>query len=220
MDLRVSFILICAVLCCLRVAESLSAVRSCKRIWHGRCRLHMGGSSYGKLFQISTFGESHGAGVGVVVDGCPPRIPLSSVDIQAELDRRRPGQSRITTPRSEDDLVEILSGVEGGVTTGTPIALLVRNVDQRSRDYAEMNTAYRPSHADAAYDAKYGVRTVAGGGRSSARETIGRVAAGAIARKILHMYCGVEIVAYVHSVQDIALQPGDVNHDTVTREMV
>lgn len=156
----------------------------------------------------------------MVVDGCPPRVPLSDVDVQVELDRRRPGQSRITTPRSEDDVVEILSGVEDGVTTGTPIALFVRNADERSRDYAELNAAYRPSHADAAYDAKYGVRTVAGGGRSSARETIGRVAAGAIARKILRMYCGVEIVAYVHSVQEIALRPGAVDHNTVTREMV
>mmetsp|Transcript_31483 Transcript_31483/g.53117 ORF Transcript_31483/g.53117 Transcript_31483/m.53117 type:complete len:246 (-) Transcript_31483:1017-1754(-) len=184
-----------------------------------RLRLYMGtGNSFGKIFKISTFGESHGKGVGVIIDGCPPRIPLSESDIQTEMDRRRPGQSRLTTPRDEQDIVEILSGTVNGVTLGTPIGMTVRNKDQKSKDYADMAAKYRPSHADATYDAKYGVRAVAGGGRSSARETIGRVAAGAVAKKILKLYSGVEILGYVHKVQDIELQ--DVDHDTVTLEMV
>ena len=135
--------------------------------------------------------------MGVIVDGCPPRIPLNREDIQKELDRRKPGQSRLTTPRNEDDAVEIYSGTYDDVTLGTPIGMIVRNKDQKSKDYDTMAAKYRPSHADATYDAKYGVRAVAGGGRSSARETIGRVAAGAIAKKILSMYSGVEIVGYV-----------------------
>ena len=178
-------------------------------------------SSLGTLFRISTWGESHGGGVGVTLDGCPPRIPLTREEIQYDLDRRRPGQSRITTPRNEADAVEIMSGLtQDGITTGTPIAMLVRNQDQRSQDYLEndMNVAYRPSHADATYDAKYGVRAIAGGGRSSARETIGRVAAGAIARKILKLYNGIEILAYVSKVQDI--QAENVNDDTFTMEDV
>ena len=181
--------------------------------------LHMGiGNTFGKVFRITTFGESHGKGVGVIVDGCPPRIPLSNEDIQKELDRRKPGQSRLTTPRDEADLAEIFSGVSDGLTLGTPIGIIVKNNDQRSKDYDEVEAKYRPSHADATYDAKYGVRAVAGGGRSSARETIARVAAGAIAKKILKLYSGVEIVGYVHSVQDIKLE--GLNHDTVTEEMV
>jgi len=176
------------------------------------------GNTFGKIFKISTYGESHGKGVGVIVDGCPPRIPLSELDIQAELDRRRPGQSRLTTPRDEDDIVEILSGVVDGVTIGTPISMMVRNKDQRSQDYSDMNAKYRPSHADATYDAKYGVRAVAGGGRSSARETIGRVAAGAIAKKILKLYSGVEIIGYVFKVQDI--EATNIDHDHVTIDMV
>jgi chorismate synthase len=176
------------------------------------------GNTFGKIFKISTFGESHGSGVGVIIDGCPPRLPLTQQDIQKELDRRKPGQSRLTTPRDEDDEAEILSGVSNGVTLGTPISLLVRNKDQKSKDYNDMAAKYRPSHADATYDAKYGVRAVAGGGRSSARETIGRVAAGAVAKKILRLYSGVEIIGYVSSVQDIKLV--DINHDTVTEEMV
>jgi chorismate synthase len=176
------------------------------------------GNSFGKIFKISTFGESHGTGVGVIVDGCPPRIPLNQGDIQRELNRRKPGQSRLTTPRDEDDVVEIMSGTYDGITLGTPIGLIVRNKDQRSQDYDEMAAKYRPSHADATYDAKYGVRAVAGGGRSSARETIGRVAAGAIAKKILSLYSGVEIIGYVQKVQDIELT--NVNHDTVTEDMV
>ena len=173
-------------------------------------------SSFGTLFRISTFGESHGGGVGVVVDGCPPRLPLTAEEIQVELDRRRPGQSRIVTQRKETDTVEILSGVVDGLTLGTPIAMLVRNQDQRSGDYEEMKEKYRPSHADFAYDQKYGIRAVAGGGRSSARETIGRVAAGAIAQKLLAQI-GVEIVGYVEKIQDIR---ADLNPKSVTREQV
>jgi len=178
------------------------------------------GNSFGRVFRISTFGESHGGGVGVTVDGCPPRMQLTREEIQIDLDRRRPGQSRITTPRNEADSVEILSGVTpDGVTTGTPIGMLVRNKDQRSQDYLDndMNVAYRPSHADATYDAKYGVRAIAGGGRSSARETIGRVAAGAIARKVLHLYNGIEVMGYVSKVQDIGCE---VDDSTFTREQV
>ncbi len=161
-------------------------------------------SQFGQLFRVSTFGESHGIGVGVVVDGTPPRLPLNEEDIQVELDRRRPGQSSIVTQRKEDDRVEILSGLSDGLTLGTPIALLVKNNDQRSRDYDEMQEKYRPSHADFAYDQKYGIHAVSGGGRASARETIGRVAAGAIAQKILRLRFGIEIVAWVDHVQSIA----------------
>jgi len=178
------------------------------------------GNTFGRAFRISTWGESHGGGVGVTLDGCPPRLELSRDEIQVDLDRRRPGQSRITTPRNEADAVEILSGLTpDGITTGTPIAMLVRNKDQRSTDYLnnDMSVAYRPSHADATYDAKYGVRAIAGGGRSSARETIGRVAAGAVARKILKLYNGIEVLAYVSKVQDIT---SEVDDDTFTREDV
>jgi chorismate synthase len=161
-------------------------------------------SSLGTLFRISTWGESHGPGVGVVIDGCPPRIPLCVEDIQKELDRRRPGQSKIVTPRKEDDKAEILSGVLDGLTLGTPIGLFVRNTDQRPSAYTEMAQAYRPSHADYTYDAKYGIRAISGGGRSSARETIGRVAAGAIARKVLQQsLSGYECLAYVKTIKDI-----------------
>jgi chorismate synthase len=161
-------------------------------------------SSFGTLFRISTFGESHGVGVGVIVDGCPPRISLTEADLQTELDRRRPGQSRIVTPRKEDDRAEILSGVVEGQTLGTPIAIMVRNTDHRPSAYAEMATAYRPSHADFTYDAKYGIRAVQGGGRASARETIGRVAAGVIARKVLtRSLPEYRCLAYVRSVKDI-----------------
>lgn len=164
-------------------------------------------SSHGTLFRISTWGESHGPGVGVVVDGCPPRLPLSVEDIQRELDRRRPGQSKIVTPRKEDDRAEILSGVLDGQTLGTPIGILVRNTDQRPSAYTEMQQAYRPSHADYTYDAKYGIRAVSGGGRSSARETIGRVAGGAIARKVLEQaHPGYACLAYVKTVQDLTAE--------------
>jgi chorismate synthase len=175
------------------------------------------GNTFGHLFRVTTFGESHGGGIGVVIDGCPPRLELSVDEIQVELDRRRPGQSKITTPRKEDDQCEILSGVFEGKTLGTPIALLVRNKDARSQDYDEMAVKYRPSHADATYDAKYGVRNWQGGGRSSARETIGRVAAGAIARKILRQVAGVEIVAYVKRIKDLEAL---VDPETVTLEQV
>lgn len=184
--------------------------------------LNMGtGNSFGRTFRISTWGESHGGGVGVTLDGCPPRIPLTREEIQIDLDRRRPGQSRITTPRNEADAVEILSGLSPeGLTIGTPIGMLVRNKDQRSQDYLDndMKVAYRPSHADATYDAKYGVRAIAGGGRSSARETIGRVAAGAVARKILQMYNNIEVLAYVSKVQDIKCE--NVDDNTFTMEDV
>jgi chorismate synthase len=175
------------------------------------------GSSFGHLFRISTFGESHGGGVGVVIDGCPPKVEISAEEIQVELDRRRPGQSKITTPRNEADHCEILSGLFEGQTTGTPIAIMVRNKDQRSQDYSDMAVKYRPSHADATYDAKYGIRTIAGGGRASARETIGRVAAGAIAKKILKQMAGVEIIAYVKRIKDLEAV---VDPDTVTMEQV
>jgi chorismate synthase len=180
------------------------------------------GNTFGRVFRISTFGESHGGGVGVILDGCPPRIPISRDEIQVDLDRRRPGQSRITTPRNEADSVEICSGLTpDGISLGTPIAMIVRNQDQKSGDYLDndMAVAYRPSHADATYDAKYGVRAIAGGGRSSARETIGRVAAGAIARKILHMYNNIQVLAYVSRVQEISCE-GIVDDDTFTMEQV
>ncbi len=157
-------------------------------------------SSFGNLFRISTFGESHGKGLGVVVDGCPAGLALSQSEIQAELDRRKPGQSKLTTPRKEADTVEIWSGLFEGLTTGTPIGMLIENTDQRSHDYGDMAEMYRPSHADYTYDLKYGRRDHRGGGRSSARETAGRVAAGAIARKILREACGTEILAYVSQV--------------------
>ena len=165
-------------------------------------------SILGTLFTVSTWGESHGPAVGVVIDGCPPRLPLEPADIQGELDRRRPGQSAIVTPRREDDRVEILSGVFEGRTTGTPLSLLVRNADQRPGAYDEMRDKFRPSHADFTYQAKYGIRDHRGGGRSSARETVGRVAAGAVARKILRLAGGVEIRAWVSRVQDIAIPAG------------
>ena len=175
------------------------------------------GNSFGHLFRITTFGESHGGGVGVIIDGCPPRLEISEAEIQVDLDRRRPGQSKITTPRKESDTCEILSGVFEGKTLGTPIAILVRNQDARSQDYDEMAVKYRPSHADATYDAKYGIRNWKGGGRSSARETIGRVAAGVIAKKILYQVAGVEIIGYVKRIQNLE---GMVDPNTVTLEQV
>jgi chorismate synthase len=163
-------------------------------------------SSLGKLFRISTFGESHGGGVGVVVDGCPPRLPIDGAEIQHDLDRRRPGQSRLTTPRKEADKVEILSGVFEGRTLGTPIAMLVRNEDARPAAYEAMKDVFRPSHADYTYEAKYGIRNWQGGGRASARETVGRVAAGAIARKLLQVVANVEVIGWVRSVQDLEVE--------------
>ena len=145
----------------------------------------MSGSSFGKLFCVTTFGESHGAALGAVIDGCPPGLQLSAADLQHDLDRRKPGQSRYTTQRREGDEVEILSGVFEGVTTGTPIGLLIRNTDQRSKDYSKIKDQFRPAHADYTYQQKYGLRDYRGGGRSSARETAMRVAAGAVAKKWL-----------------------------------
>jgi len=174
-------------------------------------------SSFGKLFQLSTFGESHGGGVGVVVDGCPPRLALDAAEIQRDLDRRRPGQSELTTPRQEADRVEILSGVFEGRTLGTPIGLLVRNKDARPSAYEHMKDVYRPSHADYTTEAKYGIRNWQGGGRASARETIGRVAAGAIARKLLATAAGVEVLAWVARVHEVEakVDPGRVSLEAV-----
>ena len=160
-------------------------------------------STFGTLFRVSTFGESHGRGVGVVIDGCPARLPLTEADIQRQLDRRRPGQSRLTTEREEADQVTILSGTQNGLTLGTPIGLMVPNRDQRPADYEHLDRAPRPSHADFTYQAKYGIRAASGGGRSSARETIGRVAAGAVAEKFLQDRHGVEIVAWVSAVGEL-----------------
>ena len=175
------------------------------------------GSSFGTLFRITTFGESHGPGLGVVVDGCPPLLAIDEAAIQHELDRRRPGQSRLTTQRKEADRVEILSGVLDGKTLGTLIAMLIRNEDARSKDYEGVARAYRPSHADYTYDAKYGIRAIAGGGRASARETAGRVAAGAIARQLLAARHAIEIVAWVDEVAGIK---ATVDELTVTRDTV
>ncbi|NJL01725.1 MAG: chorismate synthase [Spirulinaceae cyanobacterium RM2_2_10] len=175
------------------------------------------GSTFGSLFRVTTFGESHGGAVGVVVDGCPPRLEIAPDEIQFELNRRRPGQSKITTPRRESDTCEILSGVFEGKTLGTPITIMVRNKDARPQDYEEMRDKYRPSHADATYDAKYGIRNWQGGGRASARETIGRVAAGAIAKKILRQAAGIEVVAYVKRIQ---MLEAHIDPDTVTLEQV
>ena len=163
------------------------------------------GNTFGQLFRVTTFGESHGGGIGVVIDGCPPRIDISEADIQRELDRRRPGQSKVTTQRKEEDQCEILSGVFERKTLGTPIALAVRNKDARPEDYSDIAGKFRPSHADYTYQAKYGIRNWQGGGRASARETIGRVAEGAVAKKILRsLYPNFEIVAYVTQIHDIA----------------
>jgi len=167
-------------------------------------------SSFGTLFRITTFGESHGPGVGAVVDGCPPKITLSEADIQPQLDRRRPGQSRLTTTRNEVDRVSILSGVENGKTLGTPISLIVKNKNQRTDDYRRILSVPRPSHADYTYQMKYGIRALGGGGRSSARETVARVAGGAIAEKLLYEDYGIEIVAWVSNVYAIEVPPIDI----------
>ncbi|CAG8476879.1 10103_t:CDS:2 [Funneliformis mosseae] len=162
-------------------------------------------STFGTIFRVTTYGESHGKSVGCIVDGCPPGLPLVEADIQTQLSRRRPGQSNLTTPRDEKDLVAIQSGTEFGITLGTPIGLLVPNQDQRPHDYSETDLYPRPSHADWTYLEKYGVKASSGGGRASARETIGRVASGAIAEKYLKLAHGVEIVAFVSSVSNIAM---------------
>jgi len=169
-------------------------------------------NTFGRLFRVTTWGESHGGGVGVVVDGCPPRLDLTEADIQPDLDRRRPAQSKIVSSRKESDRVQILSGTFEGKTLGTPISMWVRNEDARPEAYSEMATKFRPSHADYTYQAKFGIRNWQGGGRTSARETIGRVAAGAIAKKILRERNGVEVLAYVQQVQRIV---ASVDSETV-----
>src|SRR3977135_1437372 len=174
-------------------------------------------NSFGNLFRITTWGESHGGGVGVVVDGCPPRLSLTEADIQPDLDRRRPGQSKIVTPRKESDIVQILSGTFEGKTLGTPISMWVRNEDARPEAYSEMATKFRPSHADYTYLAKFGVRNWQGGGRTSARETIGRVGGGPIAKKILRERYGVEVLAFVQQVQRIIAR---IDFDTVKSEEI
>jgi chorismate synthase len=175
------------------------------------------GNSFGHLFRITTWGESHGGGVGVVIDGCPPRLPLTEADIQPDLNRRRPGQSAIVTPRQEADRVEILSGTFEGRTLGTPISMWVRNEDARPEAYSEMASKFRPSHADYTYQAKFGIRNWQGGGRTSARETIGRVAAGAVAKKILREQFGVVILAYVTQVQRVAAR---IDREAVTFQQI
>src|SRR5688572_29976574 len=174
-------------------------------------------NTFGQLFRIATWGESRGGGVGVVVDGCPPRLALTEADIQPDLDRRRPGQSRIVSPRKEADRVQILSGTFKGKTLGTPICMWVKNEDARPEAYSEMATKFRPSHADYTYFAKFGIRNWQGGGRSSARETIGRVAAGAIAKKILRQSYGVEVLAYVKQVQKLV---AEVDPETVKAKQI
>jgi len=177
----------------------------------------MAGNSFGQLFRITTFGESHGGAVGVVLDGCPPGIEITEEEIQKELDRRRPGQSKITTPRKEADKIKILSGYFEGKTTGTPILLIAYNEDVKSEDYSELKQAYRPSHADFTYEAKYGFRDWRGSGRASARETLARVAAAAIAQKYLKEKLGTEILSYVDQVGDIK---ANIDLNTVTPEQI
>ena len=180
------------------------------------------GNTFGHLFRITTWGESHGGAVGVVVDGCPSQLVLDVPAIQADLDRRRPGQSHLTTPRQESDQVEILSGVFEGQTLGTPISMLVWNKDARPSSYEHLKDTYRPSHADYTYQQKFGIRNWQGGGRSSARETVGRVAAGAIAKQILHQQCNLEIVAYVQQIHAIKteIDTGSVAQEHVEASLV
>src|SRR5213594_2720345 len=176
------------------------------------------GNTFGQFFRVTTFGESHGGAIGVVIDGCPPKIDIFEAEIQCELDRRRPGQSKITTQRKEEDRCEILSGVFEGKTLGTPIAILVRNKDARPEDYVDLAKTFRPSHADFTYEAKYGIRNWQGGGRASARETIGRVTAGAVARKVLRTFDPkIDIVAYVTQIHEIAAK---IDRSKVKREDV
>jgi chorismate synthase len=177
----------------------------------------MAGNTFGELFRITTFGESHGGGVGVIVDGCPAGLEISEEEIQVELDRRKPGQSRITTPRAEQDIIKIYSGVFEGKTTGTPIMMMAINADAKSQDYNELKNYYRPSHADYTYDMKYGFRDWTGSGRASARETLARVAAGAIAKKYLLQKLHIEILSYVEQVGDIK---AEIDHRAVTMEQI
>ena len=171
----------------------------------------MAGDTFGKMFAVTTFGESHGPAMGCVVDGCPPGLSLTEADIQKDLDRRRPGRSRHVSQRAEPDRVEVLSGVFEGVTTGTAIGLLIKNVDQRSRDYSDIKDTFRPGHADYTYQQKYGVRDYRGGGRASARETVMRVAAGAIARRYLSKNVGVNIHGYLSQLGSLKLDPVDLS---------
>lgn len=170
----------------------------------------MSGNSFGKLFTVTSFGESHGLALGCIVDGCPPGLELSEADLQGDLDRRKPGQSRFTTQRKEADKVKILSGVFEGRTTGTPIGMIIENMDQKSKDYGNIKETFRPAHADYTYTQKYGFRDYRGGGRSSARETAMRVAAGAIARKFLKQRLGIEIVGYLSQLGPIAIDTVDL----------
>lgn len=179
----------------------------------------MAGSDFGSIFKITTWGESHGAGIGVVVDGCPAGLPLSQEDIQRFLDRRRPGQSPFSTPRKEADRAQILSGVFEGKTTGTPISILVKNENQQSRDYSEIASYYRPGHADYTFDAKYGFRDYRGGGRSSGRETIGRVAGGAVASLLLSRL-GIEITAYTKSIGPVCCDMDRFSQEEISRNPV
>ena len=179
----------------------------------------MAGSTFGTLFQITTWGESHGKALGVVIDGCPAGLPLTEEDIQVFLDRRKPGQSAISTPRKEADRVQILSGVFEGHTTGTPISLLVPNTSQKSSDYSEIASYYRPGHADYTFDAKYGFRDFRGGGRSSGRETIGRVAAGAIASKVLKEI-GITVTAYTRSIGPVSADLSHFDKDAITSKQL
>lgn len=177
----------------------------------------MAGNTFGHLLRITTFGESHGGGVGVVVDGCPPGFEISQEEVQKELDRRRPGQSSITTPRKEQDEIHILSGVFEGKTTGTPILLLAYNEDAKSEDYIQLKEVYRPGHSDYTFHIKYGARDWRGSGRASARETLGRVAAGAIAKKYIRETFGIEILSYVEQVGDIKT---DIDFNLVTMDAI
>jgi len=177
----------------------------------------MAGNTFGQLFRITTFGESHGGAVGVVIDGCPPNFAISEEEIQKDLDKRKPGQSAITTPRKEQDKIHIMSGVVDGKTTGTPILLLAYNKDVRSEDYGNLKDLYRPGHADYTFQMKYGIRDYKGSGRASARETLARVAAGAIAKKYLKEKLGIEFISYVEQVGDIKT---DINFETVTEKEI
>ena len=179
----------------------------------------MAGSSFGNIFKISTWGESHGKGIGVVVDGCPAGVELNEDDIQVFLNRRKPGQSKFSTPRSEDDKVEILSGTFEGKTTGTPISMIVYNKTQRSNDYSEIASYYRPGHADYTFDMKYGFRDYRGGGRSSGRETIARVAAGAIASKIFKSL-GINVNAYTKAIGDVEIDMDKFDSEEIFNNML
>lgn len=169
----------------------------------------MAGNTFGKLFQVTTFGESHGGAVGCIVDGCPPGLEITAEDIQKDLDRRRPGQSKITSPRQEEDKIEILSGIFEGKTTGTPIMMMVKNKDARSQDYEKLKDVFRPSHSDFTYEKKYGIRNWRGGGRASARETLARVAAGAIAKKFLNKKLGIEFIASIEEVAGVKIKSNE-----------